>query len=925
MRFLFAVLLVTVGCSSPTPPPLDGGETIDSGTMEPPPDAGIMVRNLGTDVPVSIDFILPFAGGLLAEDWAVSAAGDVVLAGQLSGVVDLDPTSGVDQVDLGVQVVPAVIVLDQDGKYRWGRGWKDRRGGPQPVRVAVGPTGDVYVMSTVTSGPPDPLFDLDPTAGARLVDTRSVRALFVAHLSADGAFLGGFVTTGDGIVDTPGTITAGPDGRVWLTGWFQGLVDLDPSSSYLMLNSGGTVPNLRRKQFVARYESDLRVIWGFIPSTRSIGLISPFDGGALFAGTYGGGVDFASVYDADLDQGPGLDVHSPGCLIRGGTADCLPASYFGKMNDLAELEWSVTYNTVTRNRTESVPTPTSGGPIARPNGEGLVLGVTRDTVDFDWTSVELVYSAPWHASDVYFDVFAQGVSPDGTPLGLTRTRTLRLIDGLNEATWTNGTWSAPEDSFFATGWTQGSVIFPSIGVAGVGRPAESFLASFDPRGQLRWATGLGVPNALGGGGAARVLSSSAGRTFVLGSAPPFTDLDFTPGLFFADAGAPYLVGFHVTPCIEGSVRECTCLLQVPQGVTARCSGGQYESCACSQENLRTDGTIPPRPTPDCGTCAAGWTCNPATWLCEDAQQQTVVAGLNHPTAVADDGSAVYYSVQGRYPRTTPPPSQLAVGEVWRISHDGGVPEQLTDGGPVSGLQLFGGSVYWAQQGLWRAPSADGGAERIVSDPLLKAPLTFFQGDAYWVKGNQVMRQPLDGGAAATSGVIASINEIRGVAVDPVHVYALTEGANFGGLYRLAHTAFGGGGWQRQAVASDPRAMVQLGSGVFFSDFRAPDTVTRFDTISQQTSTAVGGLGGEVNTLFTDGSSVYFTRWGLPTARTWTGEVWRIEPNGATPTLLASSIQHAAGAFVRGTRLLFAEHGETRASTTTGRIGSVEIR
>lgn len=951
---LAAALLLLAACPAPTPPPDSGApDPVDSGMMIDPPDAGLVVRNLTSDVPVQIDFIVPFKGGVRAEDWGVDPQGNVVLAGQLSGVVDLDPTEGEQMVDLGLQSAPVVISLDRDGHFRWARAWKDRRGGPQPVRVAVGPTGDVYVMSTVTSGPPDPLFDLDPTSGEQLVDTRSVRALFVSRLSVDGAFLGGFVTTGDNIVDTPGFITAGPDGRVWLTAWFQGIVDLDPSNAYLILNSGGMVPNIQRKEFVAKYEPDLRVMWGFIPSTRSINSIFPVDGGALYTGTYGGGTDFMSVRDADLDQGPGLDVHFPGCIIRSLSSDCSPQSYFGRMSNNAEVEWTATYNRVARNRTDVEPTNTSGGPIARPEGDGLILGVTRDTADFDWTSPELVYSAPWHQNDIqqmnpdggnavfifpdgtvvpgplgpeYFDVFAQGVTAGGKPMSLTRTRTLRMIDGLNEAMWTNGSWSPADNSYFAAGWTQGLVVFPSMLAGGVGRPVESFIASFDPTGKLRWATGLGAGIGLGGDGAAKVLSDSTGRTFILGHAAQFTDLDFTPGLFFADGGygSEYLLGFHVKPCVEGAVRQCKCQLQVVQDVTASCVGGQYEPCACSQENIMINGTIPPRPTPDCGTCAAGWTCNPATWLCEDPGQMTLASGLNHPTAVADDGTHVYYSLQGRYPRITPPPAQYPVGEVWRVPSGGGTPEQLTDGGAVSGLQLYDGYVYWAQQGLLRTASGgDGGVEVVVSNPILKAPLTFHNGNAYWVNGNQVMRQPLDGGTAATSGVLVGANSIRGVSVDTFHVYALAEAGSAGGLYRLAHTAWGGAGWQRQTLGTDPHAMVQLGTSVYFSDF-ADQSINVFNTVTQQTTKVVTSF-GDVNSFFTDGSRVYFTRYGLPAARTWTGEVWRIESGTTPPTLLASSIQHASFAFVRGTRLVFAEHGETRASTTTGRIGAVQIR
>lgn len=897
----------------------------------PNPDSGAPeVRNLGSEVPVEIDWILPFDKGFpgYVQDWALDEQGNIFLSGVASGTVDLDPTAGSDEHALGATNAPFVVKLGPDGAFQWARVWTGNRVSLDELQIAVSPTGELYAMSTFngTFGAP---YDLDPTAGADPRDTMDTRQLFIARLAPDGKYLGAFVTTGDGIVDRAGTLAIGPDGALWLTGYFQGRIDLDPSTATTLVRSGTTAP-FPRKQFVAQYAADFKLRWAFVPSVRSIGLIQPIDdGGALFNGTYGGGTDALAQFDADLDPGPGVDIRTPGCSMRADSKDCMPQSYFGRMAADGTLLWSAGFERVMKDRANVLPPAASGGPIARPDGHGLVLGTARDTVDFDWGPPENVYTFPWHDVDDNRDPFVAAVSPDGRYVGMSRSRTLRVIDGVNESTWTIGTWSEKDKTYYATGWTQGAVIWPSAAIAGVGRPTENFLTAFDEKGGVRWATGLGIGRGLGGTGAARVRSNKAGKNLLLGTYGGRVDLDFTLGMSVADTEthAPvYLVAFHPKPCADGTQVACKCELDPPAQVSSTCEGGQRGACACTQENPNKDGTIPPRPAPDCGACASGWSCNPTTWLCEDPQEKQLVKGLDHPTEVLDDGTHVYYVLQGRYPRTTAPAEQPA-GSVWRVAREGGTPQLISDGGAPAYLTLHGGFVYWAQRGLKRTPvGGDGAVEVVVDEPAFVGPFAVDDNAYYLARGVYVARRGR-GATTETSSVFQGLSAIRALLVDSQYVYALAYAggtSTMGGLYRMSVSGFGGA-WQLQARAGDGRAMVQRGTSVYFSD-TAAQAISRFDTITQSTTLALDKFLGVVGSLTTDGTSIYFTRYGLPAADTWTGEAYRLgTTDGAAPTLIASSITHASDVTVQGGRAVVAEHGQTRATTTTGTLRAFTIR
>jgi hypothetical protein len=229
--------------------------------------------------------------------------------------------------------------------------------------------------------------------------------------------------------------------------------------------------------------------------------------------------------------------------------------------------------------------------------------------------------------------------------------------------------------------------------------------------------------------------------------------------------------------------------------------------------------------------------------------------------------------------------------------------------------------------LRRTPvGGDGTVETVVDDPTVRGPFAVDDNAFYLVRGNTIARRLRSTGLEIKS-LIPSITAIRDIVADPMHAYVIAKGGPGGetsGLYRIALNAFSGS-WELQAKGMDPHAMVQVGTSIYFTDSYGAPSVAHYNTVTQMTTAAVPPMLGTLGSITTDGSSIYFTRYGLASARTWTGEVYRLGADGAAPTLIASSITHASDAFVRGGRVVVAEHGETRASTNTGHIRAFTIR
>ena len=145
--------------------------------------------------------------------------------------------------------------------------------------------------------------------------------VFVAKYSAAGALIWAKAMGGTS-VDEANAITVAADGKVFLTGSFQGTADFDPGSGDHQLVSRGSADI-----FVCKLDADGHLIWarqaGASSSDYAKGVASDANGNVLVTGYFSSTVDFD----------PGPDTFN---LSASGTYD----AFVWKLNASGDLGWA---------------------------------------------------------------------------------------------------------------------------------------------------------------------------------------------------------------------------------------------------------------------------------------------------------------------------------------------------------------------------------------------------------------------------------------------------------------------------------------------------------------------------------------------------------------------------------------------------------
>ena len=171
----------------------------------------------------------------------VDAAGDVIIAGQFSGLVDFDPNAGTFNLTTAGSNDVFVCKLDANGNFVWAK--------------QLGGTSSDQVSSMVMDGSGNLLItgnfsgtgDFDPGTGSFTLTSLGGADVYVCKLSNTGDFIwsksiGGTSSSGDFGHD----IAVDPTGNVYTVGEFRDNVDFDPGTGTFILN-GGTVDGFASK------------------------------------------------------------------------------------------------------------------------------------------------------------------------------------------------------------------------------------------------------------------------------------------------------------------------------------------------------------------------------------------------------------------------------------------------------------------------------------------------------------------------------------------------------------------------------------------------------------------------------------------------------------------------------------------------------
>ncbi|MFQ5463952.1 MAG: hypothetical protein ACE5E5_15170, partial [Phycisphaerae bacterium] len=303
-------------------------------------------------------------GTVASRDAFVDSQGNFFLAGNFDGIVDFDPTEGIEEFKAGVGILDAFLLkINADGSYGWTL-VQEAPGGAGSVGISENPQGNL-VLATNRK--------LDPFVWApRVTWLTQAGAPFRTVDFASGEY---------GMSD----LAVAPNGAVYLSGTFLGTVDFDPGNGIDLHSSSGWDP------FLTRLNADGSYAWtrtfGGAGADGDAGVASDPEGNVIITGTFVGSVDF--------DPGPGVDIHvqSPGTIED---------SFITKFYANGDYGWTRTYPLRW--------TAGKGKPAVDSQGNVFFTDAFGGTMDFNPDGPGGEHTAN---SDAAGDLIAVKLAPDG--------------------------------------------------------------------------------------------------------------------------------------------------------------------------------------------------------------------------------------------------------------------------------------------------------------------------------------------------------------------------------------------------------------------------------------------------------------------------------------------------------------------------------
>lgn len=186
-------------------------------------------------------------------DIAVSADGNIHVAGYFFGTIDMDAGPGTVALSSVGLCDGYTMKLDASGNALWAKGF-GASGDDNPDAVAIDKAGNVYTSGTFFYA-----VDFDPGAGVHNLVSNGCFDFFVQKLDKDGNFVWAFSVGSPECYDDALDIKFDKDDNFYLAGGFALSADFDPGSGeYLLTSNGiGYTTNL----YLAKYTSAGSLLW----------------------------------------------------------------------------------------------------------------------------------------------------------------------------------------------------------------------------------------------------------------------------------------------------------------------------------------------------------------------------------------------------------------------------------------------------------------------------------------------------------------------------------------------------------------------------------------------------------------------------------------------------------------------------------------
>ena len=304
-------------------------------------------------------------------------SGNVFYVGRFYDTVDFDPGAGVDNHTADSDGSVYITKINADGSYGWTRSFG---GGTHEwaISVATDSSGAVY-----TSGRFDGTVDFDPGAGLDSRTSAGQSDVFLIKLNGDGSYA--WTQTFGGTADDEARgVAVDSSGNVFVSGWFSGTVDFDPSG-------GGTDNRTSVGSadiFVSKFDSSGNYQWAYTVGGSGIdwGYRCAVDGSdnVFLTGWFADTVDF--------DPTAGTDERT-----SNGDGD----NFIVKLDNSGNYAWTVAFGGSEHEQMYDVATTSSGGV--------LVVGAIQETVDFDPSGATAL-----RTSNGGYDAFVAAYAGDGS-------------------------------------------------------------------------------------------------------------------------------------------------------------------------------------------------------------------------------------------------------------------------------------------------------------------------------------------------------------------------------------------------------------------------------------------------------------------------------------------------------------------------------
>ncbi len=313
---------------------------------------------------LTLDWVSSYGGSLndTGYDMERDQNGDIIVTGAFKGTADFDPSSNVFNLTSAGNFDIYVVKLTALGEFVWAK----RMGGSGFDRahdVEIADNGDIIVSGYFRN-----TVDFDPGMGVHNLTSSGDFDAYVQRLDQNGNHIWVKPFHGTGY-DRVNSMDIDGFGNIILAGTFTGSLDLDPSSTQFLINSGGFGAVVGYNSFVVKLNSLGDFIWG-----RNTGSTTQNDLCFGVAVDTNGNVYYTGFFKGTVDFDPGTAISNLSTVVPSRAE-----VYISKLDAEGDFVWAKNF-------------PALSGTIQGnlgweididPQGNVVTVGYFSGTVDFD--------------------------------------------------------------------------------------------------------------------------------------------------------------------------------------------------------------------------------------------------------------------------------------------------------------------------------------------------------------------------------------------------------------------------------------------------------------------------------------------------------------------------------------------------------------